>query len=49
MNFIEVFDNALSSEDCKYIIDFMNTDAGYVTKIYLYTVLKIGVYTVLKI
>ena len=26
MNFIEVFDNALSSEDCKYIIDFMNTD-----------------------
>ncbi len=24
-NFIEVFDNALSSEDCKYIIDYMNT------------------------
>ena len=26
MNFIEVFNNALSTEDCKYIIDFMNTD-----------------------
>ena len=26
MNFIEVFDNALSSEDCKYIIDFMNIE-----------------------
>ena len=26
MNFIEVFDNALSTEDCKYIIDFMNTE-----------------------
>ena len=25
-NFIEVFDNALSSEDCKYIIDYMNTN-----------------------
>ena len=24
-NFIEVFDNALSSEDCKYIIDIMDT------------------------
>ena len=24
-NFIEVFDNALSSEDCKYIIDYMNS------------------------
>ena len=26
MNFIEVFDNALSTEDCKYVIDFMNTE-----------------------
>ena len=26
MNFIEVFDNALSSEDCKNIIDFMNIE-----------------------
>ena len=25
-NFIEVFDDALSSEDCKYIIDYMNTN-----------------------
>ena len=25
-NFIEVFDNALSSDDCKYIIDYMNTN-----------------------
>ena len=24
-NFIEVFDNAISSEDCKYIIDYMNS------------------------
>ena len=24
-NFIEVFDDALSSVDCKYIIDYMNT------------------------
>ena len=24
-NFIEVFDNALSTEECKYIIDYMNT------------------------
>ena len=25
-NFIEVFDNAISTEDCKYIIDYMNTN-----------------------
>ena len=24
-NFIEVFDDALSSKECKYIIDYMNT------------------------
>ncbi len=24
-NFIEVFDNALSTEECKYIINYMNT------------------------
>ena len=30
-NFIEVFDNAISSEDCKYIIDYMNSSNLMVT------------------
>ena len=25
-NFIETYDNALTEEECKYIIDYMNTD-----------------------